>query len=225
MPEIQRSDLAQVVLTMKKVGIRNVEDFDFVDSPGGKTVIQAINTLKTLGALDDRENLTEIGEVMVDLGLEPRLGRMVIEAFHRGCVEEICVIAAFLGGKNIYSRPFGFEEEAERAHSKFKDRDSDFFTYLNIWNAYAKSGFSDEWAKRNYFNERAMEEVKNVRLDLRDVLDRHGIYLDENPRMKFDREQIGKSVTAGFVGNIIEQSGKFSYRKLDGSKEEIFVQF
>jgi len=222
-PEIQRSDLAHVVLAMKKVGISNVENFDFIDPPDKSSIRQAVETLKTLGGLDEDSNITEVGEMMVELGLEPRLGRMVIEALMRDCVNEVCIIAAFLGGKKIYARPTEGEFEADSAHNNFKDRESDFISYLNIWNKYVASGFSDEWAKSNYLNERALEEVKNVRLDLIDVLARHNINIPKNAKVKINREQIGKSVASGFITNLIEQTGKYTFRKLDGTKNEIFI--
>ena len=222
-PEIQRSDLAHVVLAMKKVGIENVENFDFIDPPDGSSISQAVKTLEILGALDDQGRLTEVGQVLTELGLEPRLGRMVIEAAMRDCVNEICIIAAFLGGKRIFSRPTDSEIDADHAHDRFRDRESDFITYLNIWNKYVASGYSDEWAKNNYLNERALEEVKNVRLDLIDVLARHNIEVQDGARVKINRDQIGKSIAAGFITNLIEQSGKFTYRKLDGTKNEIFI--
>jgi len=222
-PEIQRSDLAHVVLAMKKVGINDPANFDFIDPPEKAAISQAIDTLTTLGALDEDGVITEIGEILVELGLEPRLGRMVIEATMRDCVNEVCIIAAFLGGKRIFSRPTDSEVEADRAHDRFRDRESDFVTYLNIWNGYVRSGYCDEWAKENFLNERALEEVKNVRMDLIDVLARHEIVIEENAKINLNRDQLGKSITAGFITNLIERTGKFSFGKIDGTRKDIFV--
>jgi len=227
-PEIQRSDLAQVVLAMKKVGIQDLENFDFIDHPGRDAIEQAVNTLFTIGALDEEGELTEIGEWLVELSLEPRLGRMVIEAIkpHLDCVNEITIIASFLDGKNIFVKPTEKELEldAQRAHAQFKkDKDSDFLVYLNVWKAYASNGFDDEWAKENYLNEKALEEAKKVRLDLLDVLHSHGIEIDPRAKPRINKDAIGKAITAGLIGNLMRAVGKYEFRKVDGTKGEIAI--
>jgi HrpA-like RNA helicase len=227
-PEIQRSNLAQVVLAMKKVGIQNAVDFDFLDRPDIGAIAQAEKTLHLLGALDNEGYLTEIGELMVELALEPRLGRMVIEAMKPklNCLNEICIIAAFLDGKNVFVRPSDLDEQrfADRCHEQFKsDKDSDFVVILNVWKAYVGSGYDDEWAKRNYLNEKVLEEAKNVRLDLLDVLESQGISIDPNTKPKINKDAIGKAVTAGLIGNLMKSSRGRSLQKVDGTKGDINV--
>ncbi len=226
--EMQRSNLAQVVLVMKKVGIDDVAAFDFIDPPKVSAIMQAENTLHTLGALDDDGNLTDIGEMMVQLALAPRLGRMVIEAMKPNidCVNEISIIAAFLDGKNVFVRPSEkeLEWEADRLHEQFrKDKDSDFVVILNVWKAYAESGYDPEWAQRNYLNEKSLEEAKNVRLDLLEVLSEHGIYIDPRTKPRVNKDAIGKAVTAGLVENLLKRYGKFALKKVDGTKDDINV--
>lgn len=227
-PEIQRSDLAQIVLAMKKVGIESIVDFDFMDHPGKEAIAQALNTLSTLGAIDGHGNITEIGEWLVELGLEPRLGRMLLEAMRPeiNCVNEITIIASFLDGKNIYVRPMEKELEylADRAHAQFvQENDSDFFVFLNIWKAYAASGFDSDWAKNNYLNEKALEEAKNVRLDLIDVLANHGIEIDPDTIPRTNKTAIGRAMTAGLIGNLMKNSGRQSFHKVDGTKGDISI--
>lgn len=227
-PEIQRANLAQVVLAMKKVGIHNAADFDFIDRPNRHAVAQAENTLHLLGALDGDGYLTEIGELMVELALEPRLGRMVIEAIkpNINCINEICIIAAFLDGKNVFVRPedLDLQRDADRHHKQFEtDKDSDFVVILNIWQAYVRSGYDSEWAKRNYLNEKVLEEAKNVRLDLLDVLEGQGIHIDPNAKLRINKDAIGKAVTAGLIGNLMRSSRGYSLRKVDGTKSDIAI--
>ena len=227
-PEIQRSNLAQLVLAMKKVGIHNAADFDFIDRPDRNAVAQAEETLHLLGALDDDGELTDIGELMVQLGLEPRLGRMVIEAMNPNlnCLNEICVIASFLDGKTIFIRPTDLDEQrdADRLHDQFKtDKDSDFVVILNVWKAYVQSGYDSEWAKKNYLNEKSLEEAKNVRLELLDVLAEQGISIDENTRVRINKDAIGKAVTAGLIGNLMRVSRGYSLSKVDGTKNDINI--
>jgi HrpA-like RNA helicase len=227
-PEIQRSELTQVVLSMKKVGIHDIEGFDFIDHPGKGAIHQALKTLKLLGALDGNDEITEIGEWLVDLSLEPRLGRMVIEAARPdiNCVNEITIIASFLDGKNIFLRPSERQEQmlADRAHAQFKrENESDFVVFLNVWKAYDKSGFDPEWAKQNFLNEKALEEAKNVRLDLIDVLSNHGIFIDPKTKPVINKDAIGKAVAAGLIGNLLQNTGKNQFRKVDGTKGEISI--
>ncbi|MFZ3069028.1 MAG: ATP-dependent RNA helicase [Microgenomates group bacterium] len=227
-PEIQRSNLSQIVLAMKKVGIESIENFDFMDHPGREAITQALNTLFTLGAIDGHGNITEIGDWLVELGLEPRLGRMLLEAIRPeiDCVNEITIIASFLDGKNIFIRPPEKELElaAERAHAQFTHQDdSDFSVLLNIWKAYAASGYSADWAKKNFLNEKALEEAKNVRLDLIDVLATHKIIINPNASPKINRTAIGKAVTAGLIGNLLQKVDKFTFKKVDGTKGSIFI--
>jgi pre-mRNA-splicing factor ATP-dependent RNA helicase DHX16 len=225
---MQRSNLAQVVLAMKKVGIQDIASFDFMDHPGTAAIDNAEATLTTLGALDNDGRLTEIGETMVELGLEPRLGRMVIEAAKPqiDCVNEICIIAAFLDGKTIFLRPADLDlaREADNAHKQFeKDVDSDFIVILNVWKAYVNSGYSAEWAQKNYLNEKSLEEAKNVRLELIDVLENQGIYIDPSTKPKINKDAIGKAVTAGLVVNLMRNGNRYSLRKVDGTKDDISI--
>lgn len=226
-PEIQRSGLAQVVLAMKKVGIADVQEFDFIDPPNEDSVRQAEELLFLLGAIDECGEITPDGETMVDLSLEPRLGRMVIEAMkpNSNCLNEICIIASFLDGKNVFVRPTDFLEarRADQLHEQFRtDKDSDFMVILNVWQAYVRSGYDDEWAKANFLNEKALEEAKNVRSELIEVLASHGIFIDPRSKPRINKEAIGKAVAAGLVGNLMRFTGK-SLKKLDGTKSDIGI--
>lgn len=227
-PEIERSNLGQIVLAMKKVGIEDIENFDFIDPPSKPSIHQALETLTLLGALDQDGHLTSIGEFMVDLGLEPRLGRMVIEAAKSeiNCLNEITIIASFLEGKNIFVRPpeLNLEKEADRLHARFKnDYVSDFGVILNVWKAYVKNNYDTVWAQTNYLNEKALEEAKNLRLELRSVLRNHGLEVDELLPQKVNSDALGKAITAGLIANLMIYTGKNTYKKVDGTKEQIKI--
>ncbi|MFN7088773.1 MAG: helicase-related protein, partial [Candidatus Paceibacteria bacterium] len=175
-PEIQRSNLAHVILMMKKIGIENVRSFEFIDPPEAKSFEHAIDTLKTLGALDDNEDITDIGEAMAELPLEPHIARMVIEAEKYNCVEAICTIASFLGGRSVFIRPKGKESEADVAHRHFRVPESDFLTLLRVWEEYEANDFSDSWARNNFLHSKMLAEVRQVRYQLFRVLRRNGIH-------------------------------------------------
>lgn len=119
-PEIQRSDLADVVLQMILMGIPNIHAFDFMDPPDHATFEQALHTLRTLGALNNNELLTDIGVKMAHLPLDPKISRMLITAEQYACVAEVAVISSFLSLKDPFLRPFGEEEPADKARRYFQ---------------------------------------------------------------------------------------------------------
>lgn len=119
-PEIQRSDLADVVLQMILMGIPNVHTFEFMDPPNHDTFEQALDTLRTLGALDRGERLTKLGVKMAHLPLDPKISRMLLTAEEYDCVAEVAVISSFLSSKDAFIRPFGDEENADKSRSYFQ---------------------------------------------------------------------------------------------------------
>lgn len=218
-PEMKRSDLAHVVLMMKDMKIEDVRSFEFIDPPPRETIEQAIEELITLGALDENENITAIGETMADLPLEPRIARMVIEADKHNCVETVCTIAAFLGNRSVFVRPKEKELEADQSHAKFKDTKSDFLTLLKVWKEYETNGYDYKWARENFLHTRVLNEVSNIRYQLFRALKRNGIRATENE----DPEIIGKSIASGLVGNLMIYDGQHSYRKAVGTQRDFYI--
>jgi len=215
-PEITRSDLAHVVLAMKKIGISNVANFDFIDPPKREAIEQAIEKLKTLNALDEEENLTEIGKQMAELPLKPEHARMLIEAEKYGCTGSICTIVAMIGEKSVFTRPKDLEVEADMAHEKFKIPESDFLTLLNVWEKWEENGFDFRWAKDNFLSSRQLSEAGEVRNQLMKKLEKLNIpYIDSNTGND-KRELIEKAVCAGMIQDLMVSSGR-GYSKLSDS--------
>jgi len=208
-PEIQRSDLAHVVLSMKQIGIHDVRSFDFIDKPDEKVFEAAIKTLTDLGALDEKQNITKIGETMARLPLEPRMARMVLEAEKHGCVENIATIASFLGGRSVFVRPKGEEDAADTTHSQFKNPESDFLTMLNIWEAYSgtQPQHRGKWAYNNFLNAKALAEIADIRGQLFRVLKSEHIQATSTK----NAEDIGKSITAGLLHNLCVHENRWWY--------------
>lgn len=225
--EIQRSNLSQVVLAMKKAGINDVERFDFIERPDPEAIDYAIDQLTRLGALDDYGDITEIGEFMVELSIEPKLARMIIEATdpNSNCLNEICILASFLDGKSVFARPSdpALAQKADSLHAQFKkNKESDFVTILNVWQAYIRSGYSERWAKANYLNEKVLEEAYLVREELLDVLSRRGINIDSRTKPKINVDAIGRAIASGLVDGILRKTNK-GFKKLDNTMSEIFI--
>jgi ATP-dependent helicase HrpA len=132
-PEILRTNLASVILQMAALDLGAVEDFPFLDPPDRRQVRDGIALLQELGALDGEASLTPLGRRLARLPVDPRLGRMVLEADRRGCAEEVIVIAAGLSIQDPRERPADERAAADAQHARFADESSDFLAYLNLW--------------------------------------------------------------------------------------------
>ncbi|WP_423842704.1 DUF3418 domain-containing protein [Actinomyces naeslundii] len=149
-PEILRTSLASVILQMAALGLGAVEDFPFLDAPDSRQVRSGLQLLTEIGAIEptgttsarsdeapDRgrrgPRLTEIGRRLARLPIDPRLGRMLLEAGELGCVGEVMVIVAALSIQDVRERPADKQEASDALHRRFADPTSDFLTYLNLW--------------------------------------------------------------------------------------------
>ncbi len=132
-PEILRTNLASVILQMAALRLGDVAAFPFVDPPDARAVRDAVALLTELGALDDDGKLTRLGRRLARLPVDPRFGRMILEADREGCVREVLVIAAALSIQDVRERPTGAEAEAAALHARFAEPDSDFLAVLNLW--------------------------------------------------------------------------------------------
>ncbi|HEU5111457.1 MAG TPA: ATP-dependent RNA helicase HrpA, partial [Micromonosporaceae bacterium] len=133
-PEILRTNLASVILQMIAADLGDIAAFPFVDPPDRRHVSDGITLLRELGALDRSDKLTATGRRLAQLPVDPRLGRMVLEAGENGCVHEVLVIAAALSIQDPRERPAEHRQAAEAKHARFAEPDSDFLTYLKLWN-------------------------------------------------------------------------------------------
>ena len=144
-PEILRTSLASVILQMASLGLGAVEDFPFLDAPDRRAVRDGVALLVEIGALaQDRESadatpassqyrLTGIGRDLARLPIDPRLGRMLLEAERLGCASEVLVIVAALSIQDVRERPAEHQGAADASHARLADPHSDFITYLNLW--------------------------------------------------------------------------------------------
>ena len=144
-PEILRTNLAAVILQMTAMGIargpKDVEAFPFVEPPESRAINDGVTLLRELGALADgaeskggRGGLTAVGHQLAQLPVDPRLGRMIVEAARRDCAREVMVLAAALTIQDPRERPTDKRQQADEKHARFRDENSDFSAYLNLWN-------------------------------------------------------------------------------------------
>lgn len=140
-PEILRTSLASVILQMASLGLGAVEDFPFIDAPDPRAVRDGVQLLSEIGAIEPDAGrrgrrgprLTHTGRRLARLPIDPRLGRMLLEADSLGCAGEVMVIVAALSIQDVRERPADKQEQADAMHRRFADVTSDFLTYLNLW--------------------------------------------------------------------------------------------
>ncbi|MDD4999513.1 ATP-dependent RNA helicase HrpA [Rhodoferax sp.] len=132
-PEILRSSLAGVILRMKSLHLGSVEDFPFLEAPSGRAIADGYQLLNELGAVDDANELTPMGQELAKLPLDPRVGRMILEARSREALDEVLVIASALSVQDVRDRPMEAQQQADTAHKKFDDEKSEFTGYLKLW--------------------------------------------------------------------------------------------
>jgi ATP-dependent helicase HrpA len=132
-PEILRSSLAGVILRMKSLRLGQIEDFPFLEEPPRKAIADGYALLSELGAVDDDNELTEIGRQLSKLPLDPRVGRMILEAVQRQALSEVLVIASALSGQDVRDRPLEQAQAADEKHKPFDDEKSEFMGYLKLW--------------------------------------------------------------------------------------------
>ena len=209
-PEILRSSLAGVILRMKSLHLGIVEDFPFLERPSSRAIADGYQLLNELGAVDDANELTRMGQELAKLPLDPRVGRMIIEARERGALDEVLVIASALSVQDVRDRPMDMQSQADQAHVKFDDEKSEFSGYLKLWKWIANSKGGEGIHKlsnrqqelllrQNFVNIRRVREWKDIHSQLHTVVAEHKWRLNTAPA---SYEQLHLSMLSGLLGNI-----------------------
>ena len=136
-PEIQRTNLASVILQMAAARLGDVRAFPFVDPPDPRSITDGVRLLEELNAFD-RGRLTDLGRKMARLPVDPRIARMICESATRGCAREILIIAAALSIQDPRERPTDNQQAADTAHRRFAQPESDFLTFVALWDYLAQ---------------------------------------------------------------------------------------
>lgn len=137
-PEIRRSDLANVMLQSYMLRLGPLEDFPLLEMPTPDAIRDGQKTLRELGAIDAKHQLTELGKQLGRLPCDVRVGRMLLEAHQRACLAEVIIIAAALESQDVRQRPAGQRSQSDAAHHKFRDPHSDFLSFIRLWEFYEK---------------------------------------------------------------------------------------
>ena len=209
-PEILRSSLAGVILRMKSLHLGVVEDFAFLERPSGRAIADGYQLLAELGAVDDANELTPMGQELAKLPLDPRVGRMILEARERGALDEVLVIASALSVQDVRDRPMEMQTQADQAHVKFDDEKSEFSGYLKLWKWITDSKGSEgqhklsnrqyeQLLRQNFVNIRRVREWRDIHSQLHTVVAEHKWRLNTAPA---SYEQLHLSMLSGLLGNI-----------------------
>ncbi|MDP2138501.1 MAG: ATP-dependent RNA helicase HrpA, partial [Candidatus Didemnitutus sp.] len=175
-PEIQRSNLADVILRMKAFGLGDIEEFPFLNAPPTKGIRAGYGLLHELGAIDEAGVLTDLGRDLAHLPVDPTVGRMILQARQEKALREVLVIGAALSIQDPRERPLDKQEKADAAHRKFTHPDSDFLTLLAIWEAYHDEfeamtlGKLRKFCTAHFLSFMRMREWRDVHAQLVDVI-------------------------------------------------------
>ncbi len=177
-PEIQRSNLAEVILRMKAFHLGDVETFPFLNPPQPNAIRVGYQLLIELGAFDEQQSLTPLGWDLARLPVDPAIGRMIVQAVKERALSEVLVIAAGLSVQDPRERPADAKEAAEQAHKRFTVPESDFLTLLSIWNTYhdeferlKTQGQMRRFCREHFLSYMRMREWVDVHAQLEEALE------------------------------------------------------
>ncbi|XP_024969225.1 pre-mRNA-splicing factor ATP-dependent RNA helicase DEAH1-like isoform X5 [Cynara cardunculus var. scolymus] len=210
-PEIQRTNLANVVLSLKSLGIHDLLNFDFMDPPPAEALLKALELLFALSALNKHGELTKVGRKMAEFPLDPMLSKMIVASDKYKCSDEIISIAAMLSiGSSIFYRPKDKQVHADNARLNFHMGNvGDHIALLKVYSSWKETNFSTQWCYENYIQVRSMKRARDIRDQLEGLLERVEIELVSNPG---DLEAIKKSITSGYFPHSARMQKNGSYR-------------
>nr|GFD06573.1 hypothetical protein [Tanacetum cinerariifolium] len=135
-PEILRTNLAAVILQMLHLRLGEITDFPFIEPPDGKAISDGFNLLQELSAVNRENQLTPLGRQLARLPVDPRMGRMLLEAAKQGSLQEVLIVASAMSIQDPRERPPERQQAADQAHAQWKDQDSDFAGLVNLWRGF-----------------------------------------------------------------------------------------
>ncbi|XVV09494.1 ATP-dependent RNA helicase HrpA [Actinoplanes sp. CA-131856] len=227
-PEILRTNLASVILQMTNLGLGDLAKFPFIDPPDRRNITDGVKLLEELGALDERR-LTPLGRQLAQLPVDPRLARMVMEADKQECVAEVMVIAAALSIQDPRERPADKQQQADEKHARFTDKESDFFSYLNLWR-YLREKQQElsgnqfrRLCRTEFLNYLRVREWQDIYAQLRQVARTLGLTLSEDREDVAEGQHVHTALLSGLLSHIgLKDTDKREYLGARGAKFAIF---
>ena len=230
-PEILRSNLASVILRMIGLGLGDIDSFPFLDCPSVRMIEEGWATLHELGAVDRSRNLTDVGSKLAKLPLDPRIGRMLVEAIDERVLPEVLVIASALSIQDPRLRPPGQESAADLAQSPWRDQKSDFAGLLRLWVGYQEQHRSEgasaarRWCVDRFLSNVRMREWFEVHRQLRDTV--REVFELKMPSLREANLSDGgwgamhRAILSGLVSNIGRRNDERAYEMVNGAQFQI----
>ncbi|XP_068601474.1 probable ATP-dependent RNA helicase DHX40 [Brachionichthys hirsutus] len=229
-PEIQRTSLTTVILTLKCLGIHDVIRFPYLDCPEERFILEALKQLYQFDAIDRRGCVTHMGELMVEFPLQPGLTRALLKAASLGCRDLVLPVAAMLSVENIFIRPGKPEQqkEADKRHSALASKTgskNDFATLLSVFQTCKSSDRPSAWCRDNWIHWRALKSAFSVETQLREILLRLQQKRDF-PVETFDgnkNELFRRCLCAGYFTNVARRSIGTAFCTMDGNGSMVHI--
>lgn len=238
-PEITRCNVESVILDIIAMDIPNPLEFPFMDPPSRDAIMEALQHLKELSALDGNLKLTDLGRRMSEFPLAPHLAKVVIESEKLGCEQEVLKIVAMLSiqYQNIFKRGKKYRKESDEVRKTFQNTDGDLLTLLKIYDTWVWNNYSDNWCWENYIQYRHLCDAEEIRQQLEDILRNRGIsslrngnsnhYTTAPPNSSETKgENIRRAFTAGYFRQIAKKKVRgHAYQTLGNSAyvEDVFL--
>lgn len=226
-PEIQRSDLADVILQMLSLKLGDIQTFPFIDVPNSAQIRAGFRTLQELGAMDSQKKLTHMGREMATLPVDPRTARMILQAKEENALYEVLIIASGISCLDPRERPEDKQSQADQKHAAFVSRASDLMTILTLWENYHSTleelktqNKMRKFCKANFLSYRRIREWRDIHKQLTIILE------DKNWKIpipkSFDYGAIHKSILSGYLMNIAQFKEKKQYQGTKNRELTIF---
>ena len=218
-PEIVRSNLAAVILRMAALKLGDVAAFPFLEAPDQRYINDGFQVLLELGAVNEHNGLTKLGEQMAHLPIDPKIARILLAAKKHDCMAEILVIASALSIQDPRERPLEARDAAAKAHERFTDKQSDFLAYLNIWDSFQRErdkGLSNkqlvQWCRQYFLSHLRMREWRELHHQLAQTAIEMGLTTKE---AAFRRPPEIKQLTSSENAGDQDLSAKLKQKQLD----------
>jgi pre-mRNA-splicing factor ATP-dependent RNA helicase DHX15/PRP43 len=211
-PEILRSNLANTVLELKKLGIDDLVHFDLMDPPAPETLMRALEELNYLACLDDEGELTALGKLASEFPLDPALAVMLISSPEFYCSNEILSLTALLSVPQLFVRPAALRKRADEMKDLFAHPDGDHLTMLNVYHAFKSPSAQEnlkQWCHDHFLSFRSLQQADNVRLQLKRIMERSEVELISTDfQDKKYYENIRRALVAGFFMQVAKKDNK-----------------
>jgi ATP-dependent helicase HrpA len=221
-PEIQRTNLAAVILQMHALKLGDIEAFPFVEPPDGRYVRDGQRTLRELGALNEEDALTDIGRRLSKLPLDPKLGRILLAGAEEHCLEEIAIVASALSVPDPRDRPADKQTQADQKHAPLRDEQSDFLSLLKLWKAWTEQREQLSraklrgWCKENFLSYLRLIEWGDVHGQVMEVV-KGELALKLNPKPA-EYASIHRALLAGLLSQVAQRKEQGEYLGANGTK-------